>query len=1810
MLNDILINGFQIGLSKYMSAHVLNDFIEWYQKQGKVFQKSNDGDIPVDILLSNLHSYGPIYLTSATEVTDDFGNTGFYITVEKSAINVSANNPNAPVFVSFKGSHYMLVDDYSDGEVVKYVKIKQTNLTKNYFLSGQEDFVAETAGVWLGNVAGFHTGYSLGTKILFILPAFGDRPSKNIMLKITSAQPKFKMRDPFTNEIVEDSMFYYTVVPHTWDIVNDTTFIYDSRLEGMDGMYDLLSGQEIKEPNIQDAVQYVPYLMYKNLMSKNKSSNQLAFGIMQTGLDVPEIKAPTSKASEFDITDNSKKVKQSKDGDYIEYENVVENETVKVSALPTYEVPTDINESVSNSGGADGADIEFDRIGKRFGRTKNLHFYIDNETNLPPYRDTPITDPNFIEEGSKEATKAAQVTYGFKGKIVNPLLIRNWAQVKYSDVVIAVSTFAETGERLFPNSRNPEENRKALRKSVTGGTGYAVQMAINHNKPVYVFDQKNEKWFKYEYSSKKWMESEVPILGKRFAGIGTQRINEVGKKAIADVHKKTLAFIELSTKQTTQSADSNDKLTTIKWENGKKSYVFYVVSGEFVSGTFKDFGRLEAELTLEMGQQAYQEYLGKSNNKVNYNLLFDYETNKSNTTDVNVEEVQVKKIVVPEGSSKDNLVIKEDSKFIYLMNDEQQQAYNKLKAFLLDKFSSPKKVYKEDGKKKEFKDGLGSTYSDLIPEEMWENSFALVGKGGTGKTTLIKKIIDDIQKEYRYARFTYLAPTHNACVQLQESLGYDSDFPGSGNVNTFASFLMKVPVSKEQYKLKTEQDYIKYANTRKYSIQNTDVYIIDEASFIDKEFINDLMIRMDQESKVYTDLSYPIFIFMGDFRQLSMGENTDKKEDYNEGVISATLFNDKNKVVSLSQIMRSSEQDLHTLYDSVGEEIVKARTSKSQNKKVEPFDNSKYKKLRKTNTSNVGYFKYEEQLIDYYAQVLLSDINPEKMIWIHFNKLTNQNTIILSKSIRKKYFELLNLPIISDDKIQKHDYIRYKGAIAMKALNTNGGEVILRPQSRIKVVEIKEEKANISFIINDPIILEEFDKNTEVTVNVLYFLDRKGRINKKVISGSDYVNVKFEKKGTKSVMVYTLKNKKGDIIHQPVEIAYSRVLDDDGNERSVAIKPIEDDFFLDYVISSHSIQGAAADIVIAGLSNVFQNNEAVGDSKMAQSWYTIMTRARKQILVLDSQTTESSMKPFALYDDLVSKGIIKERKVMGEKEIVASKTDVAYNRETVSKDIETLYIFTDNGDRTSGSKSIDKNSEYFKKFGADEDLFYPTQTQAVIRGLNNAFPISTLKFYAKKQFGSNSNDALNKSQWTDEDFDLFKSTIDAEIQFIKDALVSGKYKSVKFSGTIGVGTFSNIKKNSSKSFDYLNKKLLEIGIDNQIVDTNNQATDPSVNFHSQSNDFLGKALTNKTYGKYQIYSVPGLKIPDGTTEDKYSAEAWYLNNKSNADTEVQRLKEDIMTMTNIIAMKFRLYPELFSELQKRGGESYIESSQHTVGNKNSRWEGKGMGSNFLVALNSAYKNEVKKAQITEALLNNSEVLQYLINNPIFQNFAVGKEFDEFVYETKQSGATSMSMIKDRSRTQTSRSSSELQKIQKIIDKQKEMLNNDVNSVNFGYLLYMKNNEGQGSFVRVLSNPFEINELSFKNYEGWADSVWEGNSAKYNKKNYKSILFEIVKPKTPFVGARVSKDGKPLLVLYMNNDTIRVLGGTGVNEINKKNVTILEDNYSKLVSFENKDYLITQLKKVIDVSDGAVVKGQLETNIIDISEIEYKDPNCK
>jgi hypothetical protein len=192
----------------------------------------------------------------------------------------------------------------------------------------------------------------------------------------------------------------------------------------------------------------------------------------------------------------------------------------------------DLTKIICHSGGADGADTFWEKMGAKVGvKTRAYSYKTPRHQSINKVE---ISEADF-KEGIVQVNRANHWLnrYGIN-KYIN-LLARNWCQVKYSKQVIAIGTIVNPGEKTTKGYRCNSKYQ-----SVDGGTGYAVQMAIDNLKDVWVFDQVKEKWFRWSYSSMSFVQSNCPkIQVQNFAGIGTREINPSGINAIKDVYKKT-----------------------------------------------------------------------------------------------------------------------------------------------------------------------------------------------------------------------------------------------------------------------------------------------------------------------------------------------------------------------------------------------------------------------------------------------------------------------------------------------------------------------------------------------------------------------------------------------------------------------------------------------------------------------------------------------------------------------------------------------------------------------------------------------------------------------------------------------------------------------------------------------------------------------------------------------------------------------------------------------------------------------------------------------------------------------------------------------------------------------------------------------------------------------------------------------------------------------------------------------------------------------------------------------------------------------
>jgi hypothetical protein len=285
-------------------------------------------------------------------------------------------------------------------------------------------------------------------------------------------------------------------------------------------------------------------------------------------------------------------------------------------------------EYTNYSGAATGGDTVWAEVGKEYGLGKQVDYTVNTYDRLTPEQKDEV-EAAYIRAAQDLGRPIFDLNDSDSKKVYSGKLVRrDYLQAKAADAVFAI------GNIVTPGSKNKKGYIvKSKTDSVDGGTGYAVQMAINLGKPVYVFDQTYEKWFAWEDG--KFRISEVPTLTKKFAGIGTREINEAGKQAIRDVYANTFKDAALPTQPTVEPVGPVSQTNKPKGVEVKEG--IYVNQGALTKEEqlelfdyLKPYLEEQAAKTLKSNQASKMIGLG---------LRWDYKSNNTGRPAVNIPDV-------------------------------------------------------------------------------------------------------------------------------------------------------------------------------------------------------------------------------------------------------------------------------------------------------------------------------------------------------------------------------------------------------------------------------------------------------------------------------------------------------------------------------------------------------------------------------------------------------------------------------------------------------------------------------------------------------------------------------------------------------------------------------------------------------------------------------------------------------------------------------------------------------------------------------------------------------------------------------------------------------------------------------------------------------------------------------------------------------------------------------------------------------------------------------------------------------------------
>jgi hypothetical protein len=175
-------------------------------------------------------------------------------------------------------------------------------------------------------------------------------------------------------------------------------------------------------------------------------------------------------------------------------------------------------DSILFSGGAPGAEAEFGAGAERHG-IEEVNFTFDSHK---------IARTRGVRVLNHEELQAGDISLEYVAKLLNrrytnsptirKVLQTLWYQVNNGQEIYVIGTIL-------------------VDKTVRGGTGWGAEFAKLCNKPLHVFDQDKDGWFRWTGSE--WQavrsSSDPMITHPHFTGTGTRSIRDNGKRAIEDL---------------------------------------------------------------------------------------------------------------------------------------------------------------------------------------------------------------------------------------------------------------------------------------------------------------------------------------------------------------------------------------------------------------------------------------------------------------------------------------------------------------------------------------------------------------------------------------------------------------------------------------------------------------------------------------------------------------------------------------------------------------------------------------------------------------------------------------------------------------------------------------------------------------------------------------------------------------------------------------------------------------------------------------------------------------------------------------------------------------------------------------------------------------------------------------------------------------------------------------------------------------------------------------------------------------------------
>ena len=323
-----------------------------------------------------------------------------------------------------------------------------------------------------------------------------------------------------------------------------------------------------------------------------------------------------------------------------------------------------------------------------------------------------------------------------------------------------------------------------------------------------------------------------------------------------------------------------------------------------------------------------------------------------------------------------------------------------------------------------------------------------------------------------------------------------------------------------------------------------------------------------------------------------------------------------------------------------------------------------------------------------------------------------------------------------------------------------------------------------------------------------------------------------------------------------------------------------------YAITAHKSQGSTYDIVVVDEKDIM-GTTATSNQEKSELIYTALTRPRKTAIVISSVPVSN---PYT--GDIENPSLPKQQ---NERKIDYHPGN--WTRQEVNDNPDVLYVFGDNTNRTSGSNPISNDSKYARTYGLGK--MYPDATAAIIRGMDNAMPVSTQHWY-----DPSTGRTRDAGRWNDSDIDDFKKIIDAEFQAIKDEWDTGKYRKIYLPSTgLSNGKISQITEaRTPVLFKYLYDKTADLAkyVSTEHKDTHNVSYEQAQKTISSPNTILTNEEILALHPFTGSDTHPRIAVASEKTDPAFFAKQ--LEDFFSGKTTVQDYRGNTLTANDIDAL--------------------------------------------------------------------------------------------------------------------------------------------------------------------------------------------------------------------------------------------------------------------------------------------------------------------